>query len=202
MYLFTQLCKMIHNKYFEIMDLFLGNYNRQIYGRELISKITLSQKGIALALEDLEKEGLLKSSRKGNMKFYSLNTRYPQLKENLIITEFTKKNLFLGKNKKIGHIFQNDNRVVGIFGSYAKGIQKEDSDIDVFIIGEKVKEDYDEKGKIYGLNISIKYFSEKEFKNLLKNKNNLIKETIEHHILIFNIEKFISKVWRDYYGFN
>ena len=61
---------------------------------------------------------------------------------------------------------------------------------------------YNKKGKAYDLNISIKYFTENEFRKLLKEKNNLCKEIIKDHIIIFNIEKFINYIWRDYYGFN
>ena len=41
---------MIHNKYYEIMKQFLGDYSRKIYGRELIDKVNISQKNIALTL--------------------------------------------------------------------------------------------------------------------------------------------------------
>ena len=92
--------------------------------------------------------------------------------------------------------------MVAIFGSYAKGIEKETSDIDVFIIGSKEKNDYNDQGKIYDLNISIIYFSEREFKKLIKEKNELCKEIIKDHIIIFSIEKFVNIIWGDYYGFD
>jgi len=193
---------MIHNKQYKILNQFMGDYTREIYGRELIGRINISQKGIALALEELEQEGMLKSKKRGNMKFYSLNLKYSQIKEVIAMTELNRKMDFCLKNPKIGHIFRDDDRMVGIFGSHARGNQKIGSDIDVYIVGKRKGEAYDKKGKIYDLNISVKHFTEKEFERLLKQKNNLIKEIIKNHILIFNIEKFIDIVWKDYYGFD
>ncbi|MDD5086672.1 MAG: nucleotidyltransferase domain-containing protein [Candidatus Nanoarchaeia archaeon] len=193
---------MLHNKHFQIIEQLTGNYEQEIYGRELIGRISISQKGIALALKELEEQGILKSKKKGSMKFYSLNLNYPHIKEIISITETMKKIRFLSKNRKIAHIFKDDSRIVGIFGSYAKKTNNPESDIDIFIVGKKQKQDYNTKGRAFDLNISIKYFTQGEFKNLLIEKNNLLKEIVKNHILIFGIEEFINTVWRSYYGFN
>jgi len=193
---------MIHNTYFELLNQFLGDYNREIYGREIIGKISLSQKGIALALDSLEQDGTLTSKKSGNMKFFRLNLNYARIKDAIIMAEIARKTHFLEKHAVIANLLKNDERIVGLFGSYAKGTQKKDSDIDIFIIGEKRGEDYVKKAKVYDLNISIKYFTQKEFKGLLQQKNTLVKEIIENHILFFSVERFIELLWRDYYGFD
>jgi len=197
-----QLSKMLHNKYFEIMKQYLGDYNRVIYGRELVTKIPLSQKGIALALSELEGQNVLKSERKGNVKNYKLNLENAGIKDVLSVSETLKKMNFFMQNSKLADIFKHDERIVGIFGSYAKGKQKKNSDIDIFIIGGKKEDDYDSNGKAFDLDISIKYFSAEEFVSLLRNKNPLCKEIIANHINIFGTEQFIDAVWRYYYGFN
>lgn len=191
---------MLHNKYFEILNNFLGDYRREIYGRELVGKVNLSQKSIALALEELEKQGILKSRKSGNMKYFKLNISNPEIKDVLISTEITKKTIFFKKYKKIANLFKKDYRIVGIFGSYAKGVQNNSSDVDLFIINGDSREDYSAKGKTYDINISIKHFKEEEFKKL--KENNLFKEIIKDHIIIFGVEKFINLSWGDYYGFN
>ena len=38
----------LQNKYFAILEKYIGDYTREIYGRELIGKVSLSQKSIAL----------------------------------------------------------------------------------------------------------------------------------------------------------
>ena len=193
---------MIHNSYFEIVEQFLGDYNREIYGRELIGTVSLSQKSIALALDNLEKKGILTSRKSGNMKFFRLNKEYARIRDIIVMAELSRKTDFLERHKTIANLFKNDTRIVGLFGSYAKGTQKKDSDIDLFIIGEKNKKDYSDLAKVYDLDVSIKYFSVKDFESLLKKKNPLIREIIENHILIFNIEQFTNLLWRDFYGFD
>lgn len=192
---------MLHNKYYEILKEFSGDFIREIYGRELVNKIKISQKNIALTLKELENKGILKSKMKGNIKFYSLNLKNSEMKDYMITVEFLKKTQFFSNHQKIAHIFDKDNRIVGIFGSYAKNKQKKDSDLDLFIVGKR-DSGYQKKGKLYDLNISIKYFTEKQFIKLLAEKNNLIKEILQNHILIFNIERFIKLVWGYYYSFS
>ena len=51
---------MLHNKYFEVLKHFLGNYAGDVYGRMPIGKVKLNQKAIALALAELEAKGVLK----------------------------------------------------------------------------------------------------------------------------------------------
>lgn len=193
---------MIHNKYFEILKQFLGNYNREVYGRELIGKVGLSQKGIALALEELKGRGILKSRKEGNLKHYSLNLANTEIKDFIAISEILRKIDFLSKHRKSAYIFKKDERIIGIFGSYAKNTQKEGSDFDVFIIGPKKEQDYSAEGKKLNMDISVKYFTKTEWIKLLKEKNSLCKEIIENHILIFGFEDFLNLIWSNYYGFN
>jgi predicted nucleotidyltransferase len=193
---------MIHKKYFVILEQFLGDYKAEIHGRSLIGKIPLSQKGIALTLHELEKKGILQSKQKGSMKLFILNTKFPQLKDILLMVELQRKIDFLNKHTILLEIFQEDERIIGIFGSYAKNTQKSDSDIDIFIIGEKNKEEYiQKKAKMFDLNISSINYSKTQFKNLLQTKNNLVKEIVNNHVLINQPFPFIYDLWRFYYEF-
>lgn len=193
---------MLHNNAFEIINVFLGDYSAEIYGRGISKTIGMSQKNISLVLHALEKKCVLRSRKVGRIKYYSLNTRNPILKEIILIGEINKKIVFFEKHPKIAHLFKKDNRIVGVFGSYARSQEKKDSDLDVFVIGKKVNGDYDKEGLIFGTNISIKYFSEIEWKTLLKNKNSLCKEIVRNHVIIFGFERFTDALWGDFYGFN
>ena len=185
-----------------ILRQYLGDYNKEIYGRNIVNKVALSQKAIALTLDELEKEGILKSRKQGNIKYFKLNISNPNTKDLLSSVEMLNKTIFFNKNKKLHSLFKKDDRIIGVFGSYAKGTETKSSDIDLFIIGDKLKNDYDKKGELFELKIRIKYFPEMKFIELIKDKNNLCKEIIENHITIFNVEKFINIVWGDYYGFD
>ncbi len=193
---------MLHNKVYEILSQFLEDYKKEIYGREIIAKTDLSQKNISLTLGELEKEGILRSRKSGSIKYYRLNIENTEIKDIIFVLETLKKINFFKKQRKIANLFKIDTRVVGIFGSYAKGAQKKDSDIDIFIIGNRLKDDYNKLGAALDLNISIKYYTEREFIELMKNKNNLVKEIIKNHVLLFGIEDFIKLIWGNYYGYN
>lgn len=193
---------MLHNKYYAVLKQFLGDYSRELYGREILGKVPLSQKGIALALRELEDINILRARPRGREVLYSLNHEIPEIRDVLAITEFTRKIEFLKKYPQLAYTFKDDERIVGIFGSYAKGTQTSGSDVDVFVIGRKKEKDYDETGKVLGATIHIFHFSPKEFRMLLEDKNNLWGEIVEYHILLFGIERFIQAVWRQYYGFH
>lgn len=192
---------MIHNKYFYVLKQFLGNYGRELYGRELIGKIAMSQKGIALALEELENTATLKSRKQGSIKYYRLNAENTEIKDFLVVAELLRKAEFLASHRKLAYLFREDDRIVGVFGSYARGVEKEGSDLDIFVIGGKGP-DYEEKGKELDIDGSVKLFSKTQWKELLLSKNTLAKEIVYNHVLIFGAERFVSEAWRVYYGFN
>lgn len=179
-----------------IIQEFLGDYTREIYGRELIGHVPMSQKAIALALTKLEKEGVLKSKKRGTLKLYRLNPDYTEIKDVLIVAERIRKIEFFAKHRRLAHAFGgSDDRIVGIFGSYAKGRARADSDVDIFIIGPKRKKDYDKTGRTLGLDVSIKYFSPSAWEDLRKNRNPLAKGIIRSHVLLFGMERFVQAEW-------
>ncbi len=180
----------------------MSDYKREIYGRQLDGKISMSQKGIAITLNRLEKDGILKSRKSGNMKYFRLNWENSEIKDIITTTEIERKVVFLGKNRKLAELFRNDERIVGIFGSYAKGTETPESDIDVFIIGKNNGQDYEKSGSLLDVPVSVKHFDDSEFRNMLKEKNPLCSEIVENHIMIFGTEKFVNMIWRDYYGFS
>lgn len=188
---------MLHNKYFEIMHHFLKGYNKEIYGRELIKKVTISQKNIAITLDELEREAILTSTKKGNVKYYSLNKLNPIIKQYLLLFETEKTIEFLKKHPKISAIFERINSsdsIIIVFGSYAKGTEKGDSDLDFFIIGEVNEQEIKKIGMSFNMKISIKKGNKKDFIHLLKEKNLLINEILENHLILCGFEEFIDEI--------
>lgn len=190
----------MHNKEIEILKLFLGDYNRRIYGRQIVGKISISQKWIATTLKKMETSDILVSKSEGKQKYYSINLRNPVIKSLLLEVEVEKSKDFLQKNAKINLALKEiSGKIVCVFGSYAKGIQKSGSDIDLFVVGgsrahiKKIAQKYD-------LDLSEKIYTEKQFIKALKEKSPLISEIVSNHIIIKGFEDFIEKVWSDFYG--
>lgn len=194
---------MLHNKHLEILSLFLGDYEITHHGRGIIGKVRQSPKTISNTLNEMEKEGILRSKTRGTSKNYSLNKDSLFIKEYLIIAEIMRKIDFLGIHKKIAHIFGRDERIVGIFGSYADGSYNKGSDLDIFIIGNvKRGTDHEKEASKFDIDASVKLFSKKEFFSMLRKRDNLAKEIIRNHVIIKNPESFINEVWRNYYGYD
>lgn len=188
---------MIHNKYYEIMRQFLKDYNKEIYGRELVKKVKISQKNIALTLGELEKEGILLSKTKGNMRYFSLNKRNPLYKNYIFLAEVENSIEFFKKNPKILQVLEDidkKGKIICIFGSYAKGTQKKFSDLDLFIVGKFNEEEIKKAGGDYGLDVNINGGSMSDFVSSLREKSSLMNEILESHVLVSGYEKFIEEV--------
>ena len=83
--------------------------------------------------------------------------------------------------------------IVIVFGSYAKGIQKEDSDLDLFIVGKYDEDKIKEVGKKYGIDINIKSYPMKIFGKELHD-DILLKEVVGNHTIIKDAEGFVRRV--------
>ena len=179
------------------MRQFLKDYNKEIYGRELVKKVKISQKNIALTLGELEKEGILFSKARGNMRYFSLNKKNPLYKNYIFLAEVENSIEFFKKNPKILQVLEDidkKGKIICIFGSYAKGTQKKFSDLDLFIVGKFNEKEIKKMGKDYGLDVNIKSGSMSDFVSSLKEKNPLMNEILENHVLISGYEKFIEEV--------
>jgi len=121
----------------ELLALYFTNPDKKYYLRELERILKFSVGNIRRELIKLESAGLFLSENKGNLLYYYLNQSYPlfeELKSIIFKTSGVPKMLHdtLEKFKDIDWAF--------IYGSFAKGEERENSDIDFLIIG-KVDED-------------------------------------------------------------
>jgi len=164
----------------EILNLYFTNQDRKFYLRELEKILNFPVANIRRELVKLEKVGLFRSEKKGNLKFYFLNTSYPLFQEIKSIISKTSGVPFLIKNalKNIKNI-----EMAFIYGSFAKGEEKNTSDIDLFIIGNP-----DETELIRNLNsiekklqreINYAIYSRKSFQKKKEEKDSFILEVIK-----------------------
>ncbi|MBS3124308.1 nucleotidyltransferase domain-containing protein [Candidatus Woesearchaeota archaeon] len=89
-----------------------------------------------------------------------------------------------------------------LFGSYAKRTFKEDSDIDLFYLGElreteitKIKS----IGKMYEKTINLKFSTLSNFETGLRKKDTLIIEILKYHLILYNPDIFINTLWSYYH---
>lgn len=116
----------------KLLTLFMMNPGREMYVREIARSTEENINSVRRELANLEKIGLLKSERRGNSKYYAVNKKMPIYNELASI---------ILKTEGVAKVLQDSLSGIGIettfiYGSFASGKARVDSDIDIFIIGE------------------------------------------------------------------
>jgi len=131
----------------------------------------------------------------GKSKIISLNANHKSIKSYLIVGSEEERKEFLERNPIINQIHDGleTEDVVLLFGSYAKGISRKDSDIDILVINENGEKDisFSKYELIFNKTINPIFFTYNEFKLMLEgNEENVGKQALKHHILLNNPETF------------
>jgi len=169
----------------EIIDVLL---KKNWHIRALAQKLKTNHMLVLRRLKELYDENVVDYSKEGKNNVYFLK-KTPEAKSYIFITENYKLNKLLKKHsflRKIVEKIQKDKKIklAILFGSYVKGLEKKDSDIDIYIEtnNKKVKQDLeliDSK-----INVKIgKYDKE----------NLLIKEIEKDHVIIKGVEEFYER---------
>ena len=104
------------------------------YVRELARRTGLNTNGVQRELRNLKAVGIVRSQRQGNQVQYSLNPQcpiYPELKM-LIIKTVGLADVLRDALKPLAAKI----KVAFIYGSFARGKERADSDVDVMVIGD------------------------------------------------------------------
>lgn len=133
----------------------------------------------------------------GKSKVVCLNPVSPALKSYLVISSDEEKKEFLKKQPVINKITSElqTKDVVVLFGSYAKGNQRDSSDIDLLIINKKGENtiSFSKYALLFKTKINPIFITKSEFTHMLKEKDeNVGKQALKGHILLQNPEEF----WR------
>jgi predicted nucleotidyltransferase len=179
-----------------ILTLFTKSYDKEYYIREVERLLKVSSRTALKTMAKLEKIGILESRKRGKIKTYSIR-KTTLSREFFLLAEQYKKIQFLEKNQLIKEVLEKADAfmkgIVIVFGSYAKGTQKEDSDLDLFIVGTYDEKEIKNTGKKYGIDISIKSYPLPLFEKEIHD-DILLKEIKENHILIKDVEGFVRRV--------
>ena len=183
----------------DLLTLYFTNPEKKYYLRELERIINHSVGNIRRELSKLEDAGLFLREDKGNQVYYYLNKSFPlfdELKSIIFKTsgvpQLLRNALASLKDKDIGYAF--------IYGSFAKKEEREDSDIDLLIIGEVNEDEMIKKiNKLEKrLQREINYFiySKEEFQTQKEKRNPFIMDVIEGEsiFLIGNKNEYDSSI--------
>lgn len=174
------------NYNYEILLLLL---KKEMHGRELVKELKTSLTRVQSTLNELRSINVLDYKIEGKNHIYFIKKNLTS-KSFILNAENYKLAKILSKHQTLEPIFQDIIQksrcnLIILFGSYAKGNPKKDSDIDIYIetTNPKIKE---EVQKIYDL-ISVKI-------GKFNSKDLLIKEIIKNHAIIKGGEEYYEKI--------
>jgi len=183
----------------QILSLFTNDFSREYYIREVNKILNISPRTAQLILQNLEDKGVLISKIKGKIKTFRINPS-ESTKRYFTLVEQYKTISFLEKRLLIKEIIDKISTYIKgtglIFGSYVKQLEHEDSDLDIFIIGDYNENEIVKVSKNFGIEINIKSYPLKIFEKNLRT-DILIKEVLKNHVVFAKAEQFISYVFEN-----
>ena len=163
----------------EILSTFLMNPEKERYVREVARITGEDYKNVSRELRNLEEIGLLSSRNEGNLKFFGIN------KEFVIYEEL--KSIFMKTRGAVGVLTEavsgrRDIDYAFIYGSFATGTERAESDIDVIVIGEISLEGVlallRRPEEILSREINVSLYDLQEIKKRVKNHDPFIMEVL------------------------
>jgi len=163
----------------KILVWFFMHHDGKFFVRQLANILKEDSTNLSRELSNLENAGILSSTREGSLKYFWANKRcsfFNELKGFVLKTagvvgEFR---AVLEKAPDIKYAF--------IFGSYAKGEEKADSDIDLMVIGNVNLDRFDSLisrlEKKFGRTINYVAYDYKEFLDKRKRKDGFIRDVL------------------------
>jgi predicted nucleotidyltransferase len=178
---------MVQNKNIEL-EIILTLIKEESHLREIARNIGESHSTVLRKINELLKENILDYKQKGKNKVFFIKNNLKS-KNYVYSAEIYKLNKLLKKHPELSIIFEEiknnfKNGMIILFGSYAKGNEKKESDIDIYIEtrDNKIKNNIKEISS--KLSIKIGEFDTNSL---------LIKEIIKNHVIIRGIEEFYTK---------
>jgi len=116
----------------KLLGYYFINLQARHYINELAQLLNVDPGNLDRKLKEFEKEGLFVSEIQGNLKYFSLNKKYPLYREVKKLCE-----LNFGVEKKLAKCLEGVKglKQAYIFGSFAKGKMSLESDIDILLVG-------------------------------------------------------------------
>jgi len=189
-----------------IVDFLARNLERIFTINEIAKALIQYYSFVNRVIGRLANEGIIKITKAGKSHLCSLDLNSEKTFALLSLAEIEKKEHLLKENKKLKLILEDftsmlkeKNSVITIvlFGSYAKNLATDKSDIDVFLIVKKkfplepiTKEIYAK----YGVEINALALTEKEFK--AQKGKEIIREIIKNHYVLYGTEDFVKEAFK------
>lgn len=179
----------------KLLSYYFNHPNCELYIRETARVIKEDPANLSKEFAKLERLGIFISTIQGKQKYYKLNKNYPLYNEFKNIVAKT-----VGMEKNLKDLIDGISGIelCFIYGSYASGEEKIDSDIDLFIAGkiqiDLLLEKINKLENKIGREINYRVFSKEDFKKAIQDKNSFILNILKRKkIFLIGDEKDIKK---------
>ncbi|MBL7053572.1 MAG: nucleotidyltransferase domain-containing protein [Candidatus Portnoybacteria bacterium] len=178
---------MVQNKNIEL-DIILTLIKGESHLREISRNIGESHSTVLRKINELVKDNILDYKQEGKNKIFFIKNNLKS-KNYVYSAEIYKLNKLLKKHPKLSILFEEIKKnfkkgIIILFGSYAKGNKKNDSDIDIYL--ETADNKIKNKIKEINSKLSIK-IGEFDTNSLL------IKEIIKNHVILRGVEEYYER---------
>ncbi|MBN1377591.1 nucleotidyltransferase domain-containing protein [Candidatus Woesearchaeota archaeon] len=165
----------------------LNDSRKPLFFRKISRESKVSIGGTQQVLKDYS--FFIDKKEEGRNTYYFLKDN-PETKYLRMMIEIKKTQEFLSKNKLLKEFFQyflKNNIHALVFGSYAKENINKKSDLDLLVLSDKKVPEH-----LCPKELHLVKMSRKEFEKACKNKETLIKEIIDSHIIINGFNYFTN----------
>ncbi len=172
------------------MEHFLKNPTTQFYIKELSRMLEISPRSALEAMKMFGSENILIKEEIGLAHLYRLNNELPlvkSLKRMHIL-------ILLHENKFVEKAMTADENMISLvlYGSYSSGDHDERSDLDLIIITQKDKSEFDglatDMEESLSVPVSIEVFTLANWKRLAKRGDAFHSEVVRDHVLLYGSE--------------
>jgi predicted nucleotidyltransferase len=187
-----------------ILGLYRGHYQRAFHIREVARYAGISVEAARNQLKWLEQMHVITSSQRGSNKDYVLNFGNIITKYYLVLSETLATIHFLDEyfliKKVIDELASSIDGIAVLFGSFAKGQARENSDIDLFIISERRidPQAISTLAELIGREINVKFSTAQQFLDGLKAAAPLEQEVVTDYVVLKGIDAFCDIMWAYY----
>lgn len=179
------------NERLNILKLLIENQEKVLSIRQIGIQRKINYKTAYTSLKDLAKEGIVTLKKQGNMTICSFNHTF---NDSVFQVEYTRLQELL-KDKNFLVLYHrlakiNEQFILLLFGSYAKGQQAKGSDIDLLLISNNPQK-IETQIHLLPLNIHLTHITYENFESMLQSKEfSVVSEAIKHNILLFGVEDY------------
>lgn len=177
-----------------VLGLYTAGYNREFHIREICRYLPISHGSAQTILHDLEKKRVLESETRGRTRIFRIK-KSTVMPEYFLLAEIYKKICFLERDPYTAEILDrvkaDSTGIMLLFGSYARGTNLPDSDIDLLVTGTVNHAAITRLEAEFGIEINI----QETAAGILERKpvgNPLIAEVMSCHIAWQGAEEYVK----------